>query len=66
MSPWLGPVKTAYQTGREFLMTFSELCAVSSMYDGSILAEIPTQNALFSPWINFVSPWNNLQFIIPT
>lgn len=60
MSPWLGPVRIAYQTGREFLMTFSELCDISLMYDGSVLAEILIQNAQFSLWVNFISFWNNL------
>lgn len=54
MSPWLGPVKTAFQTEREFLRTFSDTC------DGSILAEVPIQNAQLSPWVNFILPWHNL------
>lgn len=60
MSPWLSPVKTAFQTEREFLRTFSELCIISDMCDGSILAEVPIQNAQLSPWVNFILPWYNL------
>lgn len=37
-------------------MPFSVLCAMSFTNERSLLAEIPIQNAEFSPWANFYHP----------